>query len=78
MAIEPDPRPHAGRSEGSTPRDSVKRTRCPTCRSSLEGDETSFPFCSERCRLADLHKWLNGDYTISRNIEERDLEEGVD
>lgn len=23
-----------------------------------------FPFCSERCRLVDLHKWLTGAYVV--------------
>ena len=23
-----------------------------------------FPFCSERCRLVDLHKWLSGRYAV--------------
>jgi uncharacterized protein len=23
-----------------------------------------FPFCSERCRLVDLHKWLSGAYVV--------------
>jgi endogenous inhibitor of DNA gyrase (YacG/DUF329 family) len=23
------------------------------------------PFCSERCRLADLGKWLSGDYRVA-------------
>ena len=23
-----------------------------------------FPFCSERCRLVDLGRWLDGVYTI--------------
>ena len=22
------------------------------------------PFCSDRCKLADLSRWLNGDYRI--------------
>jgi endogenous inhibitor of DNA gyrase (YacG/DUF329 family) len=22
------------------------------------------PFCSERCKLADLGSWLNGDYRV--------------
>lgn len=25
----------------------------------------NFPFCSERCKAADLSKWLNEEYTIS-------------
>jgi len=24
----------------------------------------AFPFCSDRCRLLDLGKWLGGDYRI--------------
>jgi endogenous inhibitor of DNA gyrase (YacG/DUF329 family) len=23
------------------------------------------PFCSQRCKLADLHGWLNGRYVVS-------------
>ena len=23
-----------------------------------------FPFCSERCRLVDLGRWMNGEYRI--------------
>jgi endogenous inhibitor of DNA gyrase (YacG/DUF329 family) len=25
-----------------------------------------FPFCSERCRMVDLGKWVTGEYSISR------------
>ena len=28
------------------------------------------PFCSERCKLADLGKWFNGEYSISQPISE--------
>jgi len=35
-----------------------------------------FPFCSARCRRADLAKWFNGDFVISRPVEESDLDEG--
>lgn len=31
------------------------------------------PFCSDRCRLADLGNWFDGRYAISRDIEEDDL-----
>jgi endogenous inhibitor of DNA gyrase (YacG/DUF329 family) len=27
-------------------------------------DNKAFPFCSERCRMADLGRWLNEDYRI--------------
>ena len=35
------------------------------------------PFCSERCRLADLGKWLDGVHRISAPIAEEDLDQGV-
>ncbi len=42
--------------------------RCPICSKpySVAGlDELpSFPFCSERCRLVDLGRWIDGDYAI--------------
>ena len=27
------------------------------------------PFCSERCKMADLGRWLQGDYRISDPVE---------
>ncbi len=27
-------------------------------------DPKSRPFCSERCKLADLGRWLSGDYRV--------------
>jgi endogenous inhibitor of DNA gyrase (YacG/DUF329 family) len=35
------------------------------------------PFCSERCRAADLGKWLDGGYRISSPVAEEDLDQGV-
>jgi endogenous inhibitor of DNA gyrase (YacG/DUF329 family) len=44
------------------------RARCPTCKKSVPVDPAErpkdYPFCSERCRLLDLHKWLTGEYRI--------------
>ncbi|MCC7204674.1 MAG: tRNA (adenosine(37)-N6)-threonylcarbamoyltransferase complex ATPase subunit type 1 TsaE [Phycisphaeraceae bacterium] len=34
-----------------------------------------FPFCSPRCRMADLNRWLTGHYKISRPVEAADLED---
>jgi len=36
------------------------------------------PFCSERCRAADLSKWLDGGYRISSPVAEEDLDQGVE
>ena len=44
------------------------RGRCPTCDKEYEvaaiDDLPSFPFCSERCRLVDLGRWIDGSYVI--------------
>jgi endogenous inhibitor of DNA gyrase (YacG/DUF329 family) len=34
------------------------------------------PFCGERCKLIDLHRWLNEEYRISE--EHPELEAGED
>ena len=44
------------------------RAKCPICGKSREiasiDDLPSFPFCSDRCRLIDLGRWIDGDYAI--------------
>ena len=32
-----------------------------------------YPFCSDRCKLVDLGKWLRGDYFIERPLTDEDL-----
>jgi endogenous inhibitor of DNA gyrase (YacG/DUF329 family) len=43
--------------------------RCPICDKTFRGakleDLPGFPFCSERCRLIDLGRWIDGDYAIA-------------
>ncbi|BDG07574.1 DNA gyrase inhibitor YacG [Anaeromyxobacter paludicola] len=40
--------------------------RCPICKSPAapRGENRHYPFCSDRCRLVDLGKWLSEDYRI--------------
>ncbi|MGE5608642.1 MAG: DNA gyrase inhibitor YacG [Bacillota bacterium] len=43
--------------------------RCPICKRPVEESErtkpeTCYPFCSERCKLIDLGRWLGGKYQI--------------
>jgi uncharacterized protein len=42
--------------------------RCPTCSKSYTVDSLadlpSFPFCTDRCRLIDLGRWIDGVYAI--------------
>ena len=41
---------------------------CPICKKPVlepkEGERNYSPFCSERCKLIDLGRWLNGTYQI--------------
>ncbi|MBX9709684.1 MAG: DNA gyrase inhibitor YacG [Xanthobacteraceae bacterium] len=50
---------------------------CPIC--GKPSFEASKPFCSERCRDVDLHRWLSGSYAIpaADSGEEDDEAEGV-
>ncbi len=51
--------------------------RCPRC-----GAKTSFrknpnkPFCSERCKLIDLGRWMSEGYALSSESEDEE-EDGV-
>lgn len=38
---------------------------CPICGKSVAQHDPAHPFCSSRCRLVDLGKWFNGEYSIS-------------
>ncbi len=39
-------------------------TRCPTCGADVEPSAAVAPFCSPRCRLVDLGRWMNEEYRI--------------
>ena len=39
--------------------------RCPTCeREFILEESTALPFCSERCRLIDLGRWLDEGFAL--------------
>jgi len=44
------------------------RGRCPICDKSFAAPSLAelpfFPFCSERCRLVDLGRWIDGAYAV--------------
>ncbi|SNR70656.1 DNA gyrase inhibitor YacG [Desulfurobacterium atlanticum] len=45
-----------------------KRIKCPVCKKETNWENNPYrPFCSEKCKLADLHKWLNEEYSIQEN-----------
>ena len=52
--------------------------KCPICPKKVAQDNEHYPFCSARCKAIDLGRWVDESYKITRPIEQRDLEEGVD
>ena len=46
----------------------MMRIACPICSKVLTIEKIdelpSFPFCSDRCRLVDLGRWIDGAYAI--------------
>jgi uncharacterized protein len=39
--------------------------KCPTCSRQVEWQDNLFrPFCSERCKLIDLGKWVSEEYRV--------------
>lgn len=37
---------------------------CPICRRPVPYGGESFPFCTPRCKLIDLGRWLDGRYQV--------------
>ena len=38
---------------------------CPTCNRQVEWQDNPYrPFCSERCKLLDLGKWVSEEYRV--------------
>ncbi|GAB4553933.1 MAG: hypothetical protein Tsb0013_16440 [Phycisphaerales bacterium] len=52
----------------------VIQADCRTCGERITSERETFPFCSERCRNADLGKWFNEEYRISREIKDSDID----
>ncbi len=44
-------------------------SKCPICKAPSKPytENKSAPFCGPRCKLADLHTWLDGGYAIPDN-----------
>jgi uncharacterized protein len=49
------------------------KVRCPICDKWMMGASTrewpDFPFCTPRCRLVDLGRWLGEEYAVQRDPE---------
>ena len=54
---------------------SSRKVKCPTCRKEGEWFQLeSGPFCSPRCKLVDLGKWLGEENRISEPLRGEHLE----
>ncbi len=55
------------------------KSRCPVCDKIIDEatrqdsrDGKFYPFCSDRCKLIDLGKWLDGNYRIAVQANEEE------
>lgn len=51
------------------------RVRCPVTKEEVHPESPSWPFASERARLSDLHGWMSESYSITRPIEQADMDQ---
>lgn len=47
---------------------------CATCKKPVVIGARHFPFCSSRCKMADLGHWMSESFRISRNLDPRDVD----
>jgi endogenous inhibitor of DNA gyrase (YacG/DUF329 family) len=56
----------------------MNKARCPICERSLDAtgpkEWPDWPFCSKRCRMVDLGRWLGEGYRIESPATEEDLD----
>jgi len=54
----------------------MKKVRCPICDKKMDGqgpkEWPDWPFCSSRCKLIDLGRWLGEEYRLGTTGEEED------
>lgn len=56
----------------------MSKVRCPICDRAMDGhgpkEWPDWPFCSKRCRLVDLGRWLGGNYRIETPAPQDEVE----
>jgi endogenous inhibitor of DNA gyrase (YacG/DUF329 family) len=52
----------------------VRAARCPICGKPALAEHR--PFCSERCKQVDLHRWLSDAYVIPAKEDEPEKPDG--
>ena len=57
----------------------MPKVRCPTCKNRGDWFAGAYgPFCSKRCKLVDLGKWLNEENKVSEPLRPEDFVEPED
>lgn len=52
------------------------RIKCPTCKKEADWFSGPYgPFCSKRCKLVDLGKWLGEENAVSEPLQPEHLKE---
>lgn len=52
----------------------MSKVRCPICDTPMPGnwaDYPAYPFCTKRCKLVDLGRWLGEGYAVAADERER-------
>ena len=56
----------------------MKKITCPICDKPMDGqgpkEWPNWPFCSKRCQMVDLGRWLGGAYRIESPAKPEDFE----
>jgi len=48
-----------------------KKIRCPICKKETQWEGNPYrPFCSKKCKLADLYNWLSEEYKVVESPEQ--------
>ena len=59
----------------------MKASKCPICKQSFiaeEGPGSFLPFCSRRCKDADLARWFSEEYSVPVETERPLRDAGID
>jgi endogenous inhibitor of DNA gyrase (YacG/DUF329 family) len=51
----------------------VLKVKCPICGKMVARTDAEFPFCSDRCRSADLGNWATEKYVIPSPLEPHEI-----
>jgi tRNA threonylcarbamoyladenosine biosynthesis protein TsaE len=62
----------AGLGAGPPNAPAARSQPCRTCGKPIDAGLRTWPFCSDRCRMADLGAWFKGGYKVSRPLQPDD------